>query len=144
MPLYNWIKCTNGEMQYTRKKIKRGSALLDEEAWEKLHDHYITEYGLSKVYKRMLEQMKKVAMMQLDYVLTGDNFTLTKLEMEEQKLTAMMQNAGTGISLEQGLVYLSKWLGYPVKTKEMSVKAYFDTLKEYERYNKISNGQKDK
>jgi hypothetical protein len=91
----------------------------------------------------MLEQMRRVAMLELEYVITNDRFQLTKLEMENQRLQSMMNSGGTGVSLEQGLVYLSKWLGYAIVTKNISVKSYFDMLKEYERYNKISNGKKN-
>lgn len=143
MPLYNWLKCTDGDKKYVRINTQKGNDLSDTHYWEQIHDDYINHFGLNKVYVRMLEQMKKVSMLELEYVITNDKFNLTKLEMEAQRLNSMMSSAGTGISLEQGLVYLSKWLGYAVKTKEVSVKAYFEMLKEYERYNKIANGKKN-
>jgi hypothetical protein len=69
--------------------------------------------------------------------------------METRRLEAMKNTGGTGITLEQGSVYLSKWLGYQIKMKEVSVKEYFTLLKEYERYTKEteninkSNGKKN-
>jgi hypothetical protein len=143
MPLYNWLKCTDGNMKYIRLNIKKGNALSDQFYWESMYDKYIEHYGLGKLYSRMLEQMRRVAMLELEYVITNDRFQLTKLEMENQRLQSMMNSGGTGVSLEQGLVYLSKWLGYAIVTKNISVKSYFDMLKEYERYNKISNGKKN-
>ncbi len=143
MPLHNWVKCTDGEMQYIRLNTKKGNSVSDLHYWEMMYDQYIKHFGLGKLYTRMLEQMRRVALVELDYVISADKFQLTKLEMENQRLNSMMNSAGTGVSLEQGTVYLSKWLGYGLRPKEVSVKSYFEMLKEYERYNKISNGKKN-
>jgi hypothetical protein len=146
--MYNWIKCINGDLTFVRKK-KNGNSALDEVYWDKIHDLYIEEFGLSKYNLKLLEQMKKLAMAELEYLITGDRFKLTLIEMETRRLEAMKNTGGTGITLEQGSVYLSKWLGYQIKMKEVSVKEYFTLLKEYERYTKEteninkSNGKKN-
>ena len=142
--LYNWNKCIDGDLKYIRKNIKKGNNYNDLIYWEKLHDLYIQEYGLNVVKKRLLEQMKKVGIAELNYIITGDRFQLTLIEMEQQKLENMLKSANTGITLEQGLIHISKWIGYPLKTQEISVKFYFNVLKEYERFNKITNGKEIK
>lgn len=135
MPMFNWTKCLNGDLKYIRKG-KRGNDHADIVYWEKMNDLYIDKFGLSKYNLRLLEQMKKLAMAELEYLATGDRFKLTLIEMETRRLEAMKSTAGTGITLEQGSVYLSKWLGYQIKLKEISVAEYFTLLKEYERYSK--------
>jgi hypothetical protein len=142
MPLHNWIKCNDGDFTFTRKGTK-GSKEKDYEAWVVVHDEYLKEYGLGKMYKRMLNQMKKKAQLELDYVLTENRFKLTLIEMEEQKLKSMLNTAGTGISIDQSLIHLSKWLGYWIKSKEINVKEFFNLTKEYERLNKLEHGKKD-
>ena len=84
--------------------------------------------------------MKKKALYELEFVITKDRFKLTQIEMQETTLQNMMASANTGISSDQSLIYLSKWIGYWIQSKEISVKQYFDMLKEYERYNKSLNG----
>lgn len=135
MPMFNWLKCVNGEIKYIRKGT-RGNVENDVVYWDKMNDLYIDHFGLSKFNLRLLEQMKKLAMAELEYLKTGDKFKLTLIEMETRRLEAMKNTAGTGITLEQGSVYLSKWLGYQIKMKEISVQEYFTLLKEYERYSK--------
>lgn len=143
MPLFNWIKCTEGALKYTRKG-KTGSNEQDAEAWVMVHDEYLKEFGLSKMYKKLLTQMKKKAELELDYVITDNKFKLTLIEIEEAKLKSMLSTAGTGISIEQSLIHLSKWLGYWIKSKEINVKEFFYLTKEYERINKAEHGKKDK
>ena len=142
-PLSNWIKCCDGELEYTRI-AKRGNSRADKEAWDILYNQYISKYGLGKLYKRQLEQMKKKANAELDYVITGDKFKLTIIEMETSRLEAMLSTAGTGITIEQSLIHLSKWLGYWIRTKDISVTEFFDMTKEYEKYIKANNGKENK
>lgn len=142
MPLFNWIKCTNGDLTFTRKGNK-GNIENDHKAWLKVHDEYLNQYGLGKMYKRLLNQMKKKAQLELDYVLTENRFKLTLIEMEEQKLKSMLSTAGTGITIDQSLIHLSKWLGYWIKSKEINVKEFFTLTKEFERLNKMEHGKKD-
>jgi len=81
MPLYNWIKCTEGDLTHVRK-TKEGNANNDIEAWTKVHDSYIEEFGLSEHYKKMLQVMKQKALYEADYVLTGNRFKLTEAEIQ--------------------------------------------------------------
>ena len=86
--------------------------------------------------------MKKKALEELEYVITGDRFKLTLIEMEQTRLENIIKTAGTGITIEQTLIHLSKWLGQWVKPKEITVKEFFDLQREYERYIKAQNDGK--
>lgn len=123
---------------------QKGTEQNDLEVWERLHDEYIKEFGLSKVHAKILKVIKDKAIQELDYVITGDRFKLTLIEMEETRLKNIINTAGTGVSIEEMLVHMSKWLGQWIKTKEISVKEFFTLQKEYERYLKAHNGKKNK
>lgn len=112
--------------------------------WERLHDEYIKEFGLSKVHAKILKVIKDKAIQELEYVITGDRFKLTLIEMEETRLKNILATAGSGVTVEEMIIHLSKWLGQWIKTKEISVKEFFTLQKEYERYLKAHNGKKDK
>lgn len=134
------MKCTEGDKKFVRKKEK-GTEQKDQEVWEILYDQYIKKYGLSKYYKRHLDQMNKLNMISLDYIITGNRFKLTQMELEQQKLTSMMNNNGKGVTIEQTLIHLSKWIGYLIKTREITVVEYFNLTSEFERHQKaMKNG----
>jgi hypothetical protein len=143
MPLDNWIRCHAGDLTATRKSTK-GNETQDIIAWYSIYDSYITTFGLGKLYNKMLQVMKKKAILECEYVITQDRFKLTLLELEEQKLKTMLSNKGNSMSIEQSLIYLSKWLGYWVKKSEITVKEYFYLLAEHEKFNKEVNGKTNK
>lgn len=143
LPLYNWIKCIDGKFEYLRID-KNGSDEHDEIAWEIVYDEYVQRYGLGKLYNKLLKIMKKKAILQCDYVLTKEKFKLTEIELVEAQLQQALNNNGNGISIEESLIHLSKWLGQWINSKSITVREYFDLQKEYERFNNISNGKKNK
>jgi hypothetical protein len=135
LPLFNWIKCTSNDLKFVRKD-KKGTEQEDIEAWERIYDSYIAEYGLNEVYKKLLNAMKKKAMLEIDYILTRERFKLTEIEMQIANLDAMMMNGGNGMTIEQSLIHLSKWLGSWVNAKDISTKEYFNLMSEYGKENK--------
>jgi len=142
LPLYNWIKCINGELKYVRT-AENGTNENDLVAWEKIYDTYLNDYGLGKLYLKLLKTMQKKALYECDYILTNDRFKLTQIEMMEQKLNGMLNNNGSGVTIEQSLIHISKWLGQWINPKNITTKEYFDLQKEFERYNKMNDGKKN-
>jgi len=133
--LFNWIKCTSNDLTYVRKD-KKGTEKEDIKAWERIYDSYISEYGLNEVYKKLLNAMKKKALLEVDYILTRERFKLTEIEMQIANLDAMMMNGGNGMTIEQSLIHLSKWMGSWINAKDISTKEYFNLMSEYGKENK--------
>jgi hypothetical protein len=143
IPLFNWIKCTEGDLTFTRLG-KEGTKEGDVKAWYAIYDDYIDSHGLSKKYEQMLKAMRKKALIGLDYVIKRDRFSLTLLDIEIQNLKILLDNNGQGVSIEQSLVYLSRFVGYWIRSKEITASEYFTLMKEYERINKLEHGEKNK
>lgn len=135
LPLENWIKCNDGDITYVRKKNEEGTEEEDEYVWETIYDSYINEFGLGKVYKKMLDSMRKRAELELDYVITGDKFKQTLINMEINRLEQLMANAGVGMSIPETLIHLSRWMGSFINTKNITTREYFTLLKEYGKAN---------
>lgn len=137
MPLHNWIKCTEGDLRYSRKKVEKDTEETeqDNESWETIYDEYIEKYGLSELYKKVLELMRKKALLECEYVITGDQFKVTQIAVLEEKLKSSLNNNGKGMSIEQSLIHLSKWLGYPINTYKTTVVEYFNILEQYGKGN---------
>jgi len=135
LPLYNWIQCNDGKFEFTRK-TNHGTPEKDLKTWELIYNDYLKQYGLSKTYKKMLDAMKKKAVLELDFVITGNRFKLTEIEIEETRLNAMLSNAGVGMSIDESLIYISKWMGTWLNVKQITTKEYFNLLEQYGKANK--------
>lgn len=136
IPLYNWAKINDGNLKFIL--ISMDSDVTDLElsdAWEKLYDDYIEKRGLSKHYKKLLSLMKQKVILQCDYIITGELFKLTELEIQEQKLNEMIQKDAIDISIEKTLIYLSKWIGYRLDWKVITLNEYYLILEEYGKAN---------
>lgn len=79
----------------------------------------------------MLKTMRKKALLQLKYVETWERFKLTEIDIETERLKNMLTNNGDGMTIEESLIHLSKWLGYRLNVKETTVVEYFNILKQY-------------
>lgn len=132
------MKCNEGDLRYTRKEITQeiDPNEDDTKAWERIYDQYIEKYGLSKLYKKLLNLMREKALLECTFVMTRDRFKLTQIELKEAELKGAMSNNGNGMTIEEALVYLSKWIGYRLNPKEITVVEYFNILAQYGKANK--------
>ena len=58
MPLYNWIKCNKGNIEFTRKS-KRGTKIQDYINWKLIYNEYLKDFGFDVRYKKYLEAKNK-------------------------------------------------------------------------------------
>lgn len=135
-PLYNWMKCQGGDLSYAQ--IERGNPRPDDAlAFHNLQDQYIKKYGHSKNYERLLEVMKKKALLELQFVQKRERFKLTEINIQEQRIKDMIDTNGSGISIEESLVPLSKYMGYRIDPRNTMVTEYYNILKNYGEANKV-------
>jgi hypothetical protein len=145
LPLHNWIKCSEGELTYCRIDSQAGSEDVDHKVWDIIYDDYINKHGLNKMYEKMLNTMIKKANAELDFCITGNRIKLTEAEIQETKLETMLSNKGSGMTISQTLIHLSKWIGHWLNPKKITTQEYFNLLSEFEKHNKPqSNGKENK
>jgi len=146
IPLFNWIECTQGNFNYVLHDENNTSKIEDsklEEIFNTIFDSYIQKNGISKTYERLLKLIRKRALLQLDYTINLDRFNLTKIELCDAEIETMKKSTDRGISIQETLVILSKWIGYRLDWKVIS-KGEFDTiLKTYTNDKKQENGEKN-
>lgn len=135
MPLYNWIKCNKGNIEFTRK-TKKGNKIQDYIKWKLLYNEYLKDFGLDVRYKKYLEAQKKKAILQSDYIITKERFKLTEIEIESQKIKDLEAYFGEGKQIELILTWLGMFLGYKLDQKTTTVKEYFVILEQYGKANK--------
>lgn len=131
----------DGKMEYCRKDLKDGNINLDNEFWELIYDSYVTKFGLNKLHAKLIDVIRKKALLECEFVITQDRFKLTMIEVEEQKIILMLKNAGNGIDIRESLIYISKWMGQWINTKQITTLDFFNLQKQYERFNSIKKNE---
>jgi hypothetical protein len=130
MPLFNWHKCINGDLYFVRIDEKQLDLESCQKAFVKVYESYMNVFGIDKKYKEQVETIKKIAMLQCDYLITKDQFKLTQIEVENAKLEMFKKNVANNVTLQQTLIYLSKWIGYRLDWKQVTVYEYYTLLEE--------------
>ena len=138
MPLWNWIKVTDGDHRYVRKEIAVGSPNLDHMHFDRIYDEYIRDFGLSELHKKMLHAIKKRTLLELDYVVSRNPFLITEIEIQIARLEGMMKNNGSGMTIEQTVIHISKWMNTWINIKTISVRDYFNLMNEMKRTNQTA------
>lgn len=136
IPLYNWVKITAGETKYLMKNMEYSPDEFDlQGAYEILFDDYLIKRGLSKSYKKLLDLMKKKTLLECEYIITGERFKLTEIELSEEMIRQEIGKDKIDISVEKSLVFLSKWIGYRLDWKVITVSEYYIIMEEYGKAN---------
>jgi hypothetical protein len=114
-----------------RRDLRIGLEKYDVESHEIMYDQYIKEMGLGKIRLKMLDLMKKIALLQCEYIISGDRVKLTKSEIQMEKLKNILatNNNKEGMTIQQSLVHLSKWIGSFLDLNKITARQYLDLLK---------------
>lgn len=137
MPLYNWTKCQRGDLTYTRKAVDDAMCNdeLDLKTWEIVNDDYLQRFGLTKQHKRFMILSKQKALLELDLFITGDNFLKNRIDELADELKNVFADNKGGIDVDSTLIYLSKFMGYKIRSKDITVLEYFKMIELYGKEN---------
>lgn len=135
--LYNWLKCADGKVNYCRVNASTTDKIRQKDLieWDRIYCEYIDTMGLNGIYKQFLLKSKKKALIELDYVITRSKFLTNALRVIDVELEKLKEQMNKGITTEQVLVHLSKYMGYRQDPKKITFKEYLNLIKEYERAN---------
>lgn len=134
LPLWNWMQISEGKKEFTRKNLTIGDTSMDEQAFILLYDDYLKFDASNEAQKRIIELVKKKAGYELDYVITDNAKFISLAANEEEKLNRIKERkSGEGMTIEQGLVYVSKWLGTLVTPQTIPLKMYLTVINEFKK-----------
>jgi hypothetical protein len=105
------------------KKVKPAEL---EQAWEQIYDEFIKEFGISEQYKLYLETMG-LYVQHLDAAYNGgDKSQLTFAEIRKREAADMLKCNESKLSI---YAVVSKFMGFPCKASELTVKEFYGYLK---------------
>jgi len=134
-PLFNWEKCEGGELRYVNKDSK--SRKSDFIAWNLLFNQYLERFGLGELMSEYLDVKAFLTELRLLYIETGNRMLLNQIKIEEARLKKLDPSAHEGMTIDQSLVYLSRWMGGGMLNKrKITIVEFKNLMNEYARSNK--------
>ena len=133
LPLDNWIKVLQ-KNDFSALHLQGKLTKDSEKAYELVYDEYLKSVGISKEYKKLLDLIKRRAILQFEYGITLNNIKLNKIFEAESKIENFINTGSENdTTIEDVLVYLSKWAGYRINPKEILAREYYAMLKIYQK-----------
>ena len=133
-PLYNWEKCQSGDMRYVNRDAK--STKYDEIIWLKLYNEYLERFGIGEGLEYFLKLKIHLVKLRLQFIQTNDLFLLNQIKVAEAQMISADPSKLQGMTTQQCLVHLSKWMGTIVRAKEITIVEFKEMFEEYARSSK--------
>jgi len=105
--------------------------------WMNLYNEYIDIFGLSDEFMADLRAEIKVANMRADLIITGDRYLKTLIRIEEEKKRISDLDIKPPNELETILAKMSKYYGFKLSSRELTVAEYYSYI------NNITDGNKN-
>ena len=134
MPLYNWQECEKGNIKFVNKD--HVSRQNDIEIWSILYNQYLERFGLGADLSEIIRLKRKLIALRCSYIINGNKKILNQIAIDEANLLKLEGLSVNGLTMDETLVYLSKWLGYRLDKKVISIVEYKTLVDEYGRAHK--------
>lgn len=129
LPVWNWNKIIEtGDLKYLFKKheSQQSSEVLFP-IWDDLQQQYFDEFGQSQELINRERIMFQLVKLNLKYLKTKDRSVLNFIKIKKHQLDEL--NKQEGIKFGKLLIYVSKYMGFRVDPKNISVYEWNHTLK---------------
>jgi hypothetical protein len=130
--LFNWWQVQTGKIEYTRKNIKIGSRRKDEEAYEKINDSYLKEFGIDKTQLEVIELQRRIAILQCDFVIEEKRFLQNEIRRLQVEILELLTNTN-GLDRDGLVIHLEKWLGFRIDEKKITANKFYKIVREFEK-----------
>jgi len=134
MPLYNWQECEKGNIKFVNKD--HVSRKNDIEIWSILYNQYLERFGLGVDFSEIIRLKRKLIALRCSYIINGNKKILNQIAIDEANLLKLEGLSVNGLTMDETLVYLSKWLGYRLDKKVITIVEYKTLVDEYGRAHK--------
>jgi hypothetical protein len=141
LPIYNWDKCVrSGELKYLLldPNLKCDVDLL--ELFKKFHQDYLDIFGANEESERYLSLLKQ-KIHHIEQIILGVKFHKNYLKIVDFEIEAIEKKKGDSQDLFDICAILSKFMGFQLDVKKVTVIDYYKYIKLLEKHN--TNGRKD-
>lgn len=129
--LHGWLRASNGDLTVLR--IEGGTPEDDLKAWDRITEQHTLEFGADRKHLKWIRLQKKLAILRLDLILTGNRFIENQIEIvqEELELLAKEMTGNGKANITQTLIALSERAGYMITEFNVTAKRFFEMIRYY-------------
>lgn len=133
MPLYNFEKCLEGDYRFIAKTRLEKWSINEVEAFSVLYEKYVQKYQKQELESK-IRTLKAIIQLQCMYIETKDEYFITQIEIKKAQMPKQkeVQSSDT----QSTLTVLSKWMGFRLNPREISVDEFYSIVINYERASK--------
>ena len=135
LPIWNWWRIAeSGNLIYLHKGNYDKEDYTYEAylLWNKLQNEYLDEFGITDEFRQILELKKKWISKKTEFLLTGERFKLTEIDMIEAEISET-SSTKTANKKEDSIIILERKLGFPLDDKILSVKKYYNYINHFSK-----------
>ncbi len=133
LPIKIWFEIhkTGDYSLLIKGKLKINDYIIDkcDKKWAELYNQYIDKFGLSEEFLVDLDSQIELAQQKAEYIINGDRYLKTLIKIGEEKLKESRTGEVKPVELEILLAKMSKYYGFKLESKELTVTQYYSYLK---------------
>jgi hypothetical protein len=134
LPIWNWWKIAEtGNLIYLHREndyTKEDYSLVS--LWNELQNEYLDVFGITEEFRQMLHLKKKWINAKADYLVTGERFKLTELDIIESDMENVMESKVV-VNKDDTIITLERKLGRELDPKKISVKKYYNYINHFSK-----------
>jgi hypothetical protein len=130
--VFAFDKCQSGEFRYINKDQKIRETDIDN--WATVYDAFVAKFGQSSDFEMLIKIKHKLTKLKLEFCITADVALLDYIKILEQDLKNRMK--GEKMTYSDALVLLSKFVGYRLNPREVTILEFKSLEQHYGRNNK--------
>jgi hypothetical protein len=135
LPIWNWWKVSEtGNLSYLRRDENYNKNCYPFEEWVFIQNEYLEMFGRTSQHQSFIRLKKKWIDKKADYLISGDRFNLTELDIIESDLSEVTNTNGN-TRKEDTVIFLEQKLGREINTRKISVKKYYDYIDYFSKNN---------
>lgn len=133
IPLYNFEKCLEGDYRFVCKSKPEKWGIDEAEAFSLLYEKYVQKYQKQELESK-IRTLKAVIQLQCMYIETKDDYFLTQIDIKKAQMPK--QKDVQPNNTQSTLTVLSKWMGFRLNPREITVDEFYSIVENYGRANK--------
>ena len=136
LPIYNWYNFAKTMDGIWLRKGGSGIPPLSEveACYLRLQQQYIDTFGVDANTSVLMALIKRKIVLTADLI-EGNNFAKNQIKIVEQEMSRLIPTGTDNGTLEASMVAISKFMGYRVDPKEVSVIEFHEIINLMDKHN---------